>query len=193
MFMSERLWIKNIWIISGVLSVLGMIVQNIFNRIFDWSWDYLLVSNIILSFSDLLFIIGIIIGVIFIIIGLREIYPRVEYIDGVQAYIFFPKGTTRDNQTLKYHGTLNTRRKLIVNLKVNPPKAYYLPTASDSYGWQLIKKYSGLWVSELESNTERSDFAQKWCAKQGYELIPRTATKKDLLEYDSSAVVSSTE
>ncbi len=130
----------------------------------------------------LILIIAVFLTVYLIVLAYR--YFSIKMIDGIQAHIFFPKGTVRENQTLKYHDTLPFRRKLIVNLKVNPSKAYYLPASQDSYGWKLIKKFPSLWIVELESNTERSDFTGKWCEKKGFTLIPHGASKEDLLEED---------
>ena len=185
--------ISTIWgFISGGFLVLIALFQdeikNLITSIFGVSNETFVLYAIIV-----LLIIGIISSIfIFIYEWLKkhnktkDIEIDVERIDGVQAHIFFPKGTSQINQTLAHHGTLNRRRKLIVNLKVNPPKAYYIPTSTDSYSWKLIEKYPGLWISQFDTNTnlQREDFTQNWCNNQEYTLIRKMATKKDLLEKD---------
>ncbi|MCX6821930.1 MAG: hypothetical protein NTW30_04090 [Candidatus Aenigmarchaeota archaeon] len=173
----------------GVVFLLGTIIQNLSDRFLDWSWNYLLTSSIIVSFSDLVFVIGIIVGIIFIIVGLKALYSKIERIDNVHVYVFFPSDTLNENKTLEYHKK-HFHNKLIVNFKVNPPKAYYMNV--DSYGWKMIKKYQDMWASISQRNSEDETFTQKWCMKKGCILIPRVAIKKDLLESNSIGVVSPT-
>ena len=182
-------WIKNKWVKRGVIILIATILQNISNRVFDWSWDYLLTSTIILSFSDLIFIVGITVSGIFIFIisgkwGLKlptEKMREIEKIDGVNAYVFFPVETPDENRTLNYHSKY-LHKRLIVNLKTEPPKAYFMTASKDSYGWQLIKKYSSMWVSELHYDLENKYFTKQWCKAKGYTLIERVASKEDLLD-----------
>jgi len=104
----------------------------------------------------------------------------IEDIEGIQAYIFFPPGTIRENKTLEYHEKHKLHYKLIVNLKLTPHEAYYM-SAPKSFGWRFVKKY-GHWVSEKgPASLEDSDFTRKWCEKRRWKLNPYDATKKDLL------------
>jgi hypothetical protein len=105
---------------------------------------------------------------------------HVEYIDEVQAYLFFPEGTPTENKTLEYHAR-NLRYRLIVNFKTKPPTAYYLTPNSE--GWHLIEKYPHKWISQIIPSHELDDsFTSKWCAEKGFKLNPWVAEKKHLLE-----------
>jgi hypothetical protein len=100
----------------------------------------------------------------------------VERIENVQAYIFFPKGTPKKDQTLDYHEE-HFHKRLLVSFRKNPPQAYYLPASGASFGWRLIKKYTDLWVSvEGDPDTAR------WCKRHGYELHPWSPTKTELMQ-----------
>lgn len=104
----------------------------------------------------------------------------VDYVEGVQAYLFFPEGIPDEKRTLDYHAK-NLRYRLIVNLNMKPPKAYYLTPDSD--GWKFIEKYPHKWVSQILPSQELNDsLAAKWCAEKGFELKPWVAEKKHLLQ-----------
>jgi len=86
---------------------------------------------------------------------------------------------------LDYH-MKNFRYRLVVNLKTDPPKAYFLTPGS--YGWQLIEKFPERWISEVipwskcASEQTSSEFIREWCNEKCYDLKPGVAEKKDLLE-----------
>jgi len=167
---------------GGILFLMGAFATFILNEIFDWSFDVIVTSNIILSLADLIFFICFPVGIIFIIIGLIALYPKIERIDKVQAFLFFPEGTHNNDRTIEYHER-HYHKKLIVNFKTLPASAYYM-SAPNSYGWKLIKKYSDMVVSEVHDNSESEEFTSNWCKQHGYNLFTRSATKKDLLERD---------
>ena len=165
----------------------GAIGQKIFDMALGWSWDYLLLSNITLSFSDVIFIVGIIISAILMTIGIRALrvptkkMGEIEKIGGVKAYLFFPIETPEENWTLDYHSK-HLQKRLIVNLNVHPPKAYFMTDSKDSYGWQLVNKYSRMWKGERHSDYLDEYFIKRWCRAKGYTLIERVASKEDLLD-----------
>lgn len=103
-----------------------------------------------------------------------------EKIPNVTAYIFFPSGTPRENQTLEYHLNNRLSHKLIVNHKVTPPNAYYL--TPDSYGWKMIVKFPTTWVSEDDPTPYDRDFLKRWCDGRNFKLYTFPAEKKHLLE-----------
>jgi len=107
----------------------------------------------------------------------------IQWIEGIQGYVFFPKGTLEEHKTLDFH-TKHFHHKLIINHKTKPSNAYYM-TAPDSYGWKFVNKYHR-WVSEIVSREEYSiddpNFTREWCKEKGYKLNPWDATKKNLLE-----------
>jgi len=106
----------------------------------------------------------------------------VEYVEGIQAHLFFPVGTPEEHKTLDYHKKY-LHHRLIVNHKTNPPKAYYMTPGS--YGWEFIRKYPHRWVSEIVSSDiylDDPNFTKRWCDEKGYKLKPWTADKKDLIE-----------
>jgi hypothetical protein len=113
------------------------------------------------------------------VLGPAKQKPDVEYIEELQAYLFFPEGTTGENITLAYHAK-NLRYRLIVNLKTKPPKAYYLTPNSE--GWKFIEKYPHRWVSIISPIELNDSFTKKWCDEKGFELKPWVAEKKDLTE-----------
>ena len=180
MFMWQ--WIKDNWVKGVVGFVIFAIIQNIIDRIIDFSGNLLLPTILAVSISDIILIIGIIVAVILIIV-VYKLKSDIERIDKVEAFIFFPKGTLNKNRTLNYHKK-HLHNKLIVNFKTKPPKAYYLTRDSCSYGWRLIKKYPNMWISQLHSNSESGTFTNKWCKQKGYTLIQRDASEEDLLEED---------
>ena len=108
---------------------------------------------------------------------------EVEYIEGISAYLFFPPGVPREQQDLNYHKK-HLHHRLIVNHNTRPPVAYYL--TPDSYSWKFIEAYPQTWLSEVVKTENYSvddpDFIKKWCDSKGYRLVPRSASKKDLLE-----------
>lgn len=185
-------YISKIWgIISGAFLILIAIFQDEIKNLIT---STLGVSNEAFVFYAIivLLIIGISSSIIVFIYELKkhsktkksefsnEKIDDVEQIDEVSAFIFFPKGTPNANRTLDYHEN-HLHKKIIVNFKTNPHKAYYMQ-APDSYGWRLVRKYSDMWVSELHSGSEDEDFTKNWCDKKGFVLIPRSASKDDLLE-----------
>jgi hypothetical protein len=105
---------------------------------------------------------------------------EIEYIDGVQAYLFFPPNIPEYTKTLDYHRNHHEKR-LIVNLKTVPQEAFYL--TPESFGWKFIQKYPERWISETVDSTllERSNFTKMWCKKKGFKLNPWVAEKNDLV------------
>jgi hypothetical protein len=108
---------------------------------------------------------------------------EIGFIEGVSAYLFFPPGIPREQRTLDYHRK-HLRHRLIVNYNTKPPEAYYLPV--NSYGWKFIEKFSGAWISEVVDapgySIDDPGFTERWCKGKSYQLISRTASKKDLLK-----------
>jgi hypothetical protein len=113
----------------------------------------------------------------------KEGVSEIDYIEGISAYLFFPPGIPREQQTFDYHRK-HLRHRLIVNHNTKPPKAYYL--TSSSYGWKFVEKHPDIWVSEVVDSTgysiDDSHFTEEWCNEKEYELNRRPANKKDLLE-----------
>lgn len=111
--------------------------------------------------------------------------PSVSAHNDVSAILFFPKGISEKNKTLGYHAK-NLHHRLIVNHKTKPTKAFYLTPNSD--GWKLIESNQELWVSEVvDSRNYRIDdqkFTEKYCKKQGWLLMKKIATERDLVEKD---------
>lgn len=110
----------------------------------------------------------------------------IERIDGVEAFLFFPRGTLEENKTLDHHEK-HFHKKLMVNFKQKPPQAYYLHAANTSYSWKLIQKYPDLWTSVEDSAYPDPD-TQKWCEEKGYKLNSWSASKKELLKADTLIV-----
>lgn len=105
---------------------------------------------------------------------------EIEYIENVVGQLFFPSEVPKKDRTLEYHKT-HLQHRLIVNYKVYPPKAYYLPT--NSYGWKLIEKFpNDLWFSYIDPTPTDDNFIQKYCNEKKFDLCPITAQKKHLLE-----------
>ena len=113
-------------------------------------------------------------------------HERINYYTKVQAYLFFPKGTSEKDKNLEYHKE-NLHHRLIVNLKVNPPRAFFLTPESD--GWKFIEEYPEKWVSEIVTSPNYSiddpDFTKKWCEERGFVLKPWVAEKEDLTRKSS--------
>ena len=183
-------WIKSKRIKRGFYFVIGMIIPKIVDGIIDFSGKLSLPAILTMSISDILLIMGLIVLVILIVIILLDgkgLLPtkkmkEIKKIDGVKAYLFFPVETPEENWNLDYHSK-HLQKRLIVNLNVHPPKAYSLTVSKDSYGWQLIKKYSRMWEYELHSGLKEDEyFTKKWCKTKGYTLIERVASKDDLLD-----------
>lgn len=131
------------------------------------------------------FIVSVFVLIVIAIFRLKR-WMSIEYIEGIQAYVFFPKGTPLEKRRdLEYHRKY-LHHRLIVNLKTKPPKAYYMNPKS--YGWKFIKKHDR-WVHEVVTRENYScddpDFTEKWCKEKGYELYPSAASKNNLLETEN--------
>jgi hypothetical protein len=165
------------WLWGGIVFVTGAIVQIVLDRIFDWSASILpMVSPA--SLSDILLIVGLIVGSSLIAVGIRKSRLVVKRIDDVQVFIFWPKGTLVEDKTLDFHRK-HYHKKLIVNFKTHPPEAYYLIASKTSYGWKLIESYPDLYTS-VEDITYPNPDTEKWCIKKGYHLNTYSASKEDL-------------
>lgn len=95
----------------------------------------------------------------------------------VQAFLFFPKGTDEQDMTLTFSETHHYPRT-IVNFKITPPVAYYLPVGS--YGWDFIRKHRESWVSESARTIKNPRFLETWCKQRGYQLMTKTAGRTEL-------------
>lgn len=144
--------------------------------------DYFGVPFFITIPLDVLYIILVVCTLIiitFAVIRLKR-SMSIDTIEGIQVFLFFPKGTPEKHKTLEYHRK-HLHHKLIVNFKTEIPNAYYMP-ALYSYGGKYAKKFG--WVSEIVTlenySIDDPDFSEEWCKKRGYKLNPRTASRKDL-------------
>jgi hypothetical protein len=102
---------KAIW--GGIGIVIGAIIQSLVDRLIDWSVSILPKGIPFgLTFSDILLIIGIILGASLVIWGIWSSKLNLKRIDRVEAFIFFPKATAEESKTLDYHKR-NYHKKII--------------------------------------------------------------------------------
>ncbi len=102
---------------------------------------------------------------------------RTPFLD-VQAFLFFPKGTSAEDRTLEFNEEHRYPRT-IVNFKSVPPVAYYLPVRSFAY--DLVRKQRELCVLETSAAKFDAEFLRKWCTNRKYEFRNRVPTRADLL------------
>lgn len=165
------------WIKGGIAFVLTVVASSIIDRLIDYSGQ-ILPSMMDFILSDIILIVGLIVGGLLIALGIWKSEFKVKRIDGVQAFIFWPKGIPVENKTLDYHRK-HFHKKLIVNFKTTPPEAYYLVASKTSYSWKLIGTFSDLYTS-IEDSTYPNPDTPKWCEENGYHLNPHSASEEDL-------------
>lgn len=92
----------------------------------------------------------------------------------VGAHLFYPWYYWYLPFSLLFKRDLNhiPRKKLVVNHKTNPPKAYWMC----EYALNAIKAKRISWVSE-----KKQDLAQ-WCKDNRYDYVKRCAEEADLTE-----------
>jgi len=167
-------------ILAGVGAILLGFLYQVGAAIYDHLDAWL--SSPSLPSLDQRFMISVglvIVGIIAILYGVYAMKQRPVL--GVNAYLFFPKNTNRDNLTLEFHKN-NFLHRALVNLKTNPPAVYYL--TPDSYGWRLVES-QGRSITIIETDTDPTEpitsFLQKWCKEKGYFLRDNIPDREALL------------
>lgn len=161
--------------LGGVAAVLMGILLAAGADIYTYAKTWLLSPTIDLRLivSGILIALGIA-GVIYGVLATVR-----EEIVGVTAYLFFPRATDDPEKNVKHYKANFRHNGLIVNEKKVPPEAFYLKV--NSYAWRFLEKHEEILVPQIDDSQGHPNY-EEWCVTRRYELNPRVAGRKDLLE-----------